>query len=49
MHTSIVVAGDVPEFQKAPLIEYYNVRLDHYFITQIETEIAALDTGVPRT
>jgi hypothetical protein len=45
MHTSIVVAGEVPEFQKAPLIEYYNARLDHYFITQIETEIAALDTG----
>ena len=29
----------------APVIEYYDANLDHYFVTQIATEIAALDAG----
>ena len=38
----IVYAGD----GLSPVIEYYNSKLDHYFITQDPVEIAALDAGV---
>ncbi len=37
-----------PDFPKAPVIEFYNAQLDHYFITQSESEIAALDRGIYR-
>ena len=29
----------------APVIEYYDASLDHYFVTQVAAEVAALDAG----
>lgn len=33
---------------RAPVVEYYNTRLDHYFMTQDANEIALLDAGAFR-
>ncbi len=35
----------VPAPPKATVVEYYNVALDHYFISALSADIAALDSG----
>ena len=47
---SLVVAGLFAAGVSAPVpaetvVEYYNATLDHYFITPLANEIAALDSG----
>src|SRR6478735_1474164 len=47
---SLFVAGCVASGLCAPVdaetvVEFYNVSLDHYFITPLADEIAALDSG----
>jgi hypothetical protein len=42
--TTLTVYADADGL--SPVIEYYNSNLDHYFMTQSPTEIAALDAGV---
>lgn len=39
------VAAQPGPTTSAPVVEFYNSNLDHYFITQVTTEIALLDAG----
>jgi len=43
---SLVVSAQSAPVQTAPVVEYYNPVIDHYFVTQATPEIAALDAGV---
>lgn len=42
---SLVLAALPPPVGIVTVVEYYNLALDHYFITAIPAEIAALDSG----
>jgi len=45
--TSLLVVGEnAAPTQQLPVVEFYHVALDHYFITQSAAEIADLDSGV---
>ncbi|HEX4883138.1 MAG TPA: S8 family peptidase [Casimicrobiaceae bacterium] len=39
------VAAAAAGVQTAPVVEYYNQALDHYFVTWLPSEIASLDAG----
>lgn len=43
---TLVVLAQAAPTQTAPLIEFYNAGLDHYFMSQDPKEISDLDTGV---
>ncbi len=45
-HAAVLAAQAMaPPSLTVPVIEYYNAALDHYFITWVPAEIAALDAG----
>ena len=43
----LVAAGLCTSLHAETVVEYYNAALDHYFITPLADEIAALDSGRP--
>lgn len=44
--TILSIGTDRASTTKAPVVEFYNAALDHYFITHEPAEISDLDTGV---
>lgn len=44
--SKVTIGTDPVLTVRAPVVEFYNAALDHYFVTQDTAEIAALDNGV---